>query len=130
MKKIVKFVGILLAFVAFAMVASPQSARAAHSNYRVKTLKTYRIQTNSGSNVAFHAKPGTKATLWVNPDSVNAKQIKSSVFHKKALSFPVTRQQPGLFKPRSEFINIRRAQLIIMLTIGMAVLWAMSEPMH
>ncbi|OBU97261.1 D-alanyl-D-alanine carboxypeptidase [Lentilactobacillus parabuchneri] len=85
MKKIVKFVGILLAFVAFAMVASPQSARAAHSNYRVKTLKTYRIQTNSGSNVAFHAKPGTKATLWVNPDSVNAKQIKSSVFHKKGI---------------------------------------------
>lgn len=85
MKKLVKLAGVMLAFIVFAVVASPQSAQAAHDNYRVKTLKTYRMQTNSGSDVAFHAKTGTKATLWVNPESVNAKKIKPSVFHKKGI---------------------------------------------
>ncbi|GAA3198895.1 hypothetical protein [Lentilactobacillus kefiri] len=85
MKKFVKLLGLMAAFVVLAVIANPQSAQAAHGDYRVKTLKTYQIKTNSGSDVAFHATPKTKATLWVNQQSVNAKKIKPAVFHKKGI---------------------------------------------
>lgn len=85
MKKFVKLIGVMLGFVALAVIANQQPAQAAHDNYRVKMLKTYNQHTSSGSDVAFRAIPKTKATLWINMDSVNAKQINPSVFHKKGI---------------------------------------------
>lgn len=85
MKNFVKVLGGMLAFIVLAVVISPDSVQAAQDNYQIKTLKTYRQQSNSGADVAFHAKPGTKATLWVNKESVNAKTLKPTVFHKKGI---------------------------------------------
>lgn len=81
MKKIVKLIGVMLAFVVFAVVVSPQSAQAAHDNYRVKTLKTYQNYSNYTEDVAFHAKAKTKASVWNNQEL--DKNIKSNVFYKK-----------------------------------------------
>ncbi len=85
MERIVKFVIALLAFITLGIALNPQPAQAASGNYRIKTLKTYQQRTNSGSDVAFHAKPGTKATLWVSAQNVNAKQIKPAAFYKKGI---------------------------------------------
>lgn len=83
MKKVVELIVTILAFVVLGIIFNPQPAKATNGNYRIKTLKIYRQQTNSGADVAFHATPGTKANLWVNMESVNAKKINSAVFHKK-----------------------------------------------
>ena len=37
MKKFVKLLGLMAAFVVLAVIANPQSAQAAHGDYRVKT---------------------------------------------------------------------------------------------
>lgn len=96
----------MIAFIALAFIASPQPAQAAHGNYRVKTLKTYNQHTSSGSDVAFRAIPRTKATLWINMDSVNAKQIKPSVFHKKGIKI-------AKYKTTTWFVQKKKCASII-----------------
>lgn len=81
MKKIVKLVGVMLAFVVLAFIANPQSAQAAHNNYRVKTLKTYKNASSYTPDVAFHAKAKTKASVWTNQEF--DKSIKANAFYKK-----------------------------------------------
>ena len=81
MKKIIKFIGVMLAFATLAIVANSQPAQAAHNNYRVKTLKTYKNYTNYTEDVAFYAKPNTQASVWNN--QYFDKSIKANAFYKK-----------------------------------------------
>ncbi|MEE8823361.1 hypothetical protein LASUN_09710 [Lentilactobacillus sunkii] len=85
MKKFIKLVGVMLAFVGLAAIVNSQPAQAASGNYRVKTLKTYIQKSNSGSDVAFHANPKSKATLWISKQNENATTIKSSEFRQHGI---------------------------------------------
>ncbi|WP_040537860.1 hypothetical protein [Lentilactobacillus parafarraginis] len=85
MKRVVKIIVTMVAFITLGIALNPQPAQAASGDYHIKTLKIYQQRTNSGSDVAFHAKSGTKAKLWISKQNVNAKLIKSAAFHKKGI---------------------------------------------
>lgn len=65
MKRVVKIIVTMVAFITLGIALNPQPAQAASGDYHIKTLKIYQQRTNSGSDVAFHAKSGTKAKLWI-----------------------------------------------------------------
>lgn len=85
MKKFVKFIIVTTAFLILGIIFNTQSIQADSGNYRIKTIKFYQSKANSGADVAFHAKPKSKATLWVNKGTVNLKQITPAAFHKKGI---------------------------------------------
>lgn len=81
MKKVIKLLTTIIAFAALAFIQEPQTIKAAHNNYRVKTLTTYKTATNYGEDVAFYARPKTKACVWKN--EYFDKIIKNANFYKK-----------------------------------------------
>lgn len=61
MKKRVKLIGLMLAFIGLAVIANPQPAQAAHNGYRVKVLKNYYIDSSKNT---YHANLKSKASIW------------------------------------------------------------------
>ncbi|WP_054748878.1 hypothetical protein [Lentilactobacillus rapi] len=63
MRRIIKLVGVVVAFAICLLIANPQSARAANNGYRVKILKTY---SNELPENPYHANLKSKAYIWAS----------------------------------------------------------------